>query len=104
RRRRRRRQDRDRAEREEDERRHRRSRFLATAAAALDQRLDVEGRAAQLAQTCVPDLADFAVVLLERDGGIEVAAVANRGVGDGALFRRLAGARVDPATVAPWIL
>src|SRR5262249_38253188 len=57
-------QELERAERVMAEKRHRRTRFLASAATALEQRLDVKARLAQVAQTCVPELADLALVAL----------------------------------------
>jgi serine phosphatase RsbU (regulator of sigma subunit)/anti-sigma regulatory factor (Ser/Thr protein kinase) len=95
-------QERDRAEHAAAEQRHRRSKFLAAAAASLEQRLDVKGRAAQLAQTCIPELADFAFVQLETEGVVELAAVGTRGAhGDG--LRKLVGLRADPSSFGTWV-
>src|SRR5204863_7129408 len=85
-------QEQDRSKREAAEQRHRRSRFLAAAAASLEQRLDVKGRAAQLAQTCIPELGDFAIVQLESEGVVELAAIATRGT-RGEALRGLVGTR-----------
>ena len=95
-------QEQERAEREVAEQRHRRSRFLAAAAASLEQRLDVKGRAAQLVQTCIPELADFAIVQLESDGVVELAAAATRGSAGEAL-RGLVGTRSDPSAFGSWV-
>lgn len=93
----------ERIEREAAEQRHRRSKFLASAAASLEQRLDVKGRAAQLAQTCIPELGDFAFVqLLEPDGVVELAAVATRGT-HGDELRKLIGTRATPSSFGSWI-
>src|SRR5206468_12464399 len=90
-------------DREEAERRLRRSRFLAAAAASLERRLDVRGRAGQLAHTCIPELGDVALVqLVEPDGVVEVAAVATRGVQDEVL-RRLVGRRSNASTFGRWV-
>ena len=96
-------QEQERIEREAEEQRHRRSRFLATAAAALEQRLDVKGRAAQLVQTCIPELGDFAFVqLLEPDGVVELAAIASRG-SHGDALRKLVGTRTTPSSFGSWV-
>jgi HAMP domain-containing protein/serine phosphatase RsbU (regulator of sigma subunit)/anti-sigma regulatory factor (Ser/Thr protein kinase) len=95
-------QEQDRAKREVAEQRHRRSRFLAAAAASLEQRLDVKGRAAQLAQTCIPELADFAIVQLESEGVVELAAIATRGT-RGEALRGLVGTRSDPSAFGSWV-
>jgi len=93
----------ERIEREAAEQRHRRSRFLASAAAALEQRLDVKGRAAQLAQTCIPGLGDFAFVqLLDPEGVVELAAVATRG-NHGEALRKLVGTRATPSSFGSWV-
>jgi anti-sigma regulatory factor (Ser/Thr protein kinase) len=77
--------------------------LLAYAAAALEQRLDVKGRAAQLAQTCIPDLGDFAFVhLLEPDGVVELGAVASRG-NRGDALRSLVGTRATPSAFGSWV-
>jgi CheY-like chemotaxis protein len=95
-------QEQERIERQAAEQRHRRSRFLAAAAAALEQRLDVKGRAAQLAQTCIPELADFALVQLETEGVVELAAIATRGT-QGEALGRLVGTRSDPSAFGDWV-
>ena len=96
-------QEQERREREAAEQRHRRSRLLAAASAALDKRLDVKGRTAQLAQTCVSELGDFALVqLVQPDGVVEVAAVAARGGADDSL-RRLVGTRSNVSSFASWV-
>jgi len=82
--------------------RHRRSRFLAAAAAALEQRLDVKGRAAQLVQTCIPELGDFALVQLESEGVVELAAIATRGT-QGENLRKLVGTRSNPSSFGSWV-
>lgn len=92
----------ERLEQEAAEQRHRRSRFLAAVAAALEQRLDVKGRAAQLAQSCIPELGDFAFVqLLEPDGVVELSAVATRGP-NGDSLRKLVGTRTTASGFGPW--
>ena len=95
-------QEQEQVEREAAEQRHRRSRFLAQAAAALEQRLDVKGRAAQLVQTCIPELADFALVQLETEGVVELAAVATRGT-QGDSLRDLVGTRSDSTAFGDWV-
>ncbi len=96
-------QEKERRDREEAERRLRRSRFLAAAAASLERRLDVRGRAGQLAHTCIPELGDVALVqLVEPDGVVEVAAVATRGVQDEVL-RRLVGMRSNASSFGRWV-
>jgi len=90
-------------EREAAEQRLRRSRFLAGVAAALEKRLDVKGRAGQLAHTCLPELGDVAIVqLVEPDGVVEVAALATRGVRD-ELLRRLVGTRSNLSAFGSWV-
>jgi CheY-like chemotaxis protein/anti-sigma regulatory factor (Ser/Thr protein kinase) len=96
-------QEQERREREAAEQRHRRSQFMANVAAALEKRLDVKGRAGQLAHTCVPELGDVALVqLVEPDGVVEVAAVATRGVQDEVL-RKLVGTRTNQSAFASWV-
>ena len=96
-------QEQERREREAAEQRLRRSRFLAGVAAALEKRLDVKGRAGQLAHTCVPELGDVALVqLVEPDGVVEVAALATRGVQDETL-RRLVGTRSNLSAFGSWV-
>jgi CheY-like chemotaxis protein len=96
-------QEKERRDREEAERRLRRSRFLAAAAASLERRLDVKGRAGQLAHTCIPELGDVAIVqLVEPDGVVEVAAVATRGVQDEVL-RKLVGRRSNASSFGRWV-
>jgi CheY-like chemotaxis protein/anti-sigma regulatory factor (Ser/Thr protein kinase) len=96
-------QEKERRDREEAERRFRRSRFLESAAASLERRLDVKGRAGQLAHTCIPELGDVALVqLVEPDGVVEVAAVATRGVQDDVL-RRLVGTRSNASSFGRWV-
>jgi CheY-like chemotaxis protein/anti-sigma regulatory factor (Ser/Thr protein kinase) len=96
-------QEQERREREAAEHRLRRSRFLAGVAAALEKRLDVKGRAGQLAHTCVPELGDVALVqLVEPDGVVEVAALATRGVQDD-LLRRLVGTRSNLSSFGAWV-
>jgi serine phosphatase RsbU (regulator of sigma subunit)/CheY-like chemotaxis protein/anti-sigma regulatory factor (Ser/Thr protein kinase) len=96
-------QEQERLEREAAEQRHRRSRFAASVAAALERRLDVRGRAGQLAQTCIPELGDVALVqLVEPDGVVEVAAVATRGAQDD-LLKRLVGTRSNLSSFGSWV-
>jgi CheY-like chemotaxis protein/anti-sigma regulatory factor (Ser/Thr protein kinase) len=96
-------QEHERREREAAEQRHRRSRFMASVAAALEKRLDVKGRAGQLAHTCIPELGDVALVqLVEPDGVVELAAVATRGVQDEVL-RKLVGTRTNLSTFGSWV-
>jgi CheY-like chemotaxis protein/anti-sigma regulatory factor (Ser/Thr protein kinase) len=96
-------QEQERREREAAEQRLRRSRFLTGVAAALEKRLDVKGRAGQLAHTCVPELGDVAIVqLVEPDGVVEVAALATRGVQD-EMLRRLVGTRSNLSAFGPWV-
>ncbi len=96
-------QEQERREREAAEQRLRRSRFLAGVAAALEKRLDVKGRAGQLARTCVPELGDVALVqLIEPDGVVEVAALATRGVRD-EMLRRLVGTRSNLSAFGSWV-
>ena len=96
-------QENERRDREEAERRLRRSRFLESAAASLERRLDVKGRAGQLAHTCIPELGDVALVqLVEPDGVVEVAAVATRGVQDDVL-RKLVGTRSNASSFGRWV-
>jgi CheY-like chemotaxis protein/anti-sigma regulatory factor (Ser/Thr protein kinase) len=96
-------QEQERREREAAEQRLRRSRFLTGVAAALEKRLDVKGRAGQLAHTCVPELGDVALVqLVEPDGVVEVAALATRGVQD-EMLRRLVGTRSNLSAFGTWV-
>jgi serine phosphatase RsbU (regulator of sigma subunit)/CheY-like chemotaxis protein/anti-sigma regulatory factor (Ser/Thr protein kinase) len=96
-------QEQERLEREAAEQRHRRSRFAASVAAALERRLDVRGRAGQLAQTCIPELGDIALVqLVEPDGVVEVAAVATR-VAQDDLLPRLVGTRSNLSSFGSWV-
>jgi CheY-like chemotaxis protein/anti-sigma regulatory factor (Ser/Thr protein kinase) len=96
-------QEQERREREAAEQRLRRSRFLAGVAAALEKRLDVKGRAGQLAHTCLPELGDVAIVqLVEPDGVVEVAALATRGVQDD-MLRRLVGTRSNLSAFGSWV-
>jgi CheY-like chemotaxis protein/anti-sigma regulatory factor (Ser/Thr protein kinase) len=96
-------QEQERREREAAEQRLRRSRFLTGVAAALEKRLDVKGRAGQLAHTCVPELGDVALVqLVEPDGVVEVAALATRGVQDETL-RKLLGTRSNLSAFGSWV-
>jgi CheY-like chemotaxis protein/serine phosphatase RsbU (regulator of sigma subunit)/anti-sigma regulatory factor (Ser/Thr protein kinase) len=98
-----RRQEQQQLEHEAAEQRHRRSRFLAGVSGALDRRLDVKGRAGQLAKTCLPELGDFALVqLVEPDGVVEIAAVANRGESDDGL-QALVGTRRDASVFGSWV-
>jgi hypothetical protein len=94
----------ERREREAAEQRHRRSRFIASASAALEKRLDVKGRAGQLARACIPELGDVALVqLVEPDGVVEVAAVATgSGIGDSVL-RKLVGTRSNASAFGSWV-
>jgi CheY-like chemotaxis protein/serine phosphatase RsbU (regulator of sigma subunit)/anti-sigma regulatory factor (Ser/Thr protein kinase) len=96
-------QEQDQLELEAAEQRHRRSRFLASVSAALDRRLDVKGRARQLAKTCIPELGDFALVqLVEPDGVVEIAALATRGDADDE-FQALVGTRRDASAFGAWV-
>jgi CheY-like chemotaxis protein/anti-sigma regulatory factor (Ser/Thr protein kinase) len=96
-------QEQERRVREEAERRLRRSRFLESATASLERRLDVQGRAGQLAHTCIPELGDVALVqLVEPDGVVEVAAVATRGLQDDVL-RKLVGRRSNASSFGRWV-
>ena len=96
-------QEQERREREAAEQRLRRSRFLGGVAVALEKRLDVKGRAGQLAHTCVPELGDVALVqLVEPDGVVEVAALATRGIQD-EMLRRLVGTRSNLSTFGSWV-
>jgi CheY-like chemotaxis protein/anti-sigma regulatory factor (Ser/Thr protein kinase) len=96
-------QEQERREREAAEQRHRRSRFIAGASAALEKRLDVKGRAGQLAHACIPELGDIALVqLVEPDGVVEVAAVATGGIEDGVL-RKLVGTRRNASAFDSWV-
>jgi CheY-like chemotaxis protein/anti-sigma regulatory factor (Ser/Thr protein kinase) len=96
-------QEQERREREAAEQRLRRSRFLTGVAAALEKRLDVKGRAGQLAHACVPELGDIALVqLVEPDGVVEVAALATRGIQD-EMLHRLVGARSNLSSFGSWV-
>ncbi len=90
-------------DREAAEQRHRRSRLLASASDALEKRLDVRGRVGRLAQACISELGDFALVqLIEPDGVVELAAMAVRGAPDDSL-RRLVGTRSNPPAFGSWV-
>ena len=68
----------ERARHEAAARQQRRDRFLATAATALEKRLDVQGRLDELAAVCVPELADFVLVGLRgEEGAMQLAAFAH---------------------------
>ncbi|HZO62103.1 MAG TPA: SpoIIE family protein phosphatase [Gaiellaceae bacterium] len=95
-------QEHERREREVAEQRHRRARFMSNVATALEKRLDVKGRAGQLAHACIPELGDVAVVqLVEPDGVVEIAAVASTVQDD--LLPKLVGTRNNISGFAPWI-
>ena len=73
------------------------------ASGALEKRLDVRGRVGRLAQACISELGDFALVqLIEPDGVVELAAMAVRGAPDDSL-RRLVGTRSNPPAFGSWV-
>ena len=87
----------ERARHEAAARQHRRDRFLATAATALEKRLDVQGRLDELAAVCVPEIADVALVGLRRDdGAMQLAAFALANVEHHDALRDLLLARPAP--------